>query len=129
MANKTPIDKLDDQIKKILADYSEDITKHTNEAAEKIGKAGAKAVGANARSLFGGSGKYASGWKADIQRKRTGTVVTIYNATAPGLAHLLENGHAKVSGGRVAGKAHIAPVEEMVNKDFEEAVINAITGY
>lgn len=128
MASKTPIDKLDAQIKKILAEYGEDIAKNTNEAAEKIGKAGAKAVSANARSMFGGSGKYASGWKADIEKRRTGTKVTIYNANAPGLAHLLENGHAKVSGGRVPGRAHIAPVEEKVNKEFEEAVENAIKG-
>ena len=127
MASKTQIDKLDAQIKKILAEYGEDIAKNTNEAAEKIGKKGAQALKSSSASLFG-SGPYSSGWKTDVDKRRTGTVVTIYNARMPGLAHLLENGHAKVTGGRVDGVSHIAPVEEKVNKEFEEAVENAIKG-
>jgi hypothetical protein len=44
----------------------------------------------------------------------------VYNADAPGLAHLLEHGHANVNGGRTPGRAHIAPVEEMVLEQFEK---------
>lgn len=125
MAKLTPIDKLDTAIMDILEEYAEDLQKNVDEAAVRVGKAGVKAVKSSAKQNFGGSGKYARGWKATVDAGRTGTTVTLHNSS-PGLPHLLENGHAKRGGGRVAGREHIAPVEKEIAETFEKAMKEAI---
>lgn len=125
---KTPIEKLDSQIKKILEEYDTEVTDGVEQAAKACAKKGAAAIKALASSMFAGSGAYASGWKVDEKKSRLYVSETIYNSTKPGLAHLLEHGHAKVDGGRVAGRPHIAPVEAEITKEFEEKVIDVIKG-
>ncbi len=44
------------------------------------------------------------------------------------LAHLLEFGHAKRGGGRVPGKAHIAPAEEKGIRELEQEIQKALEG-
>ena len=44
------------------------------------------------------------------------------------LAHLLEHGHAKRGGGRVSGKSHIAPAEQMGIDQLEDAIEKALGG-
>lgn len=127
MASKTPLDKLDTQIQKILAEYGSDIEKDLGTVTKEIVKKGAAAVKASAQATFDGEGDYAKGWTSEVETKRYAVEGVIYNKSKPGLAHLLENGHAKVGGGRVAGRPHIQPVEEKLVTEYEEAVINAIT--
>ena len=43
----------------------------------------------------------------------------IGSASMPGLAHLLEKGHASVGGGFVSGREHIAPAADEAFDDFE----------
>ena len=122
MAKKVPLDRLADSIEKILEEYADGVSKDMDMAVRKVTQAGARAVSSSAKGMFGGSGKYASGWKAKIETKRLGTIGTIHNTSVPGLPHLLEKGHAKRGGGRVPGRPHIAPVEDKIVKQFEDTV-------
>ncbi|MCH3943060.1 MAG: HK97 gp10 family phage protein [Atopobiaceae bacterium] len=69
---------------------------------------------------------YAKGWKKEVERESSEKIsVTIWNAKKPGLAHLLEFGHAKRGGGRVGPSpegGHIEPVDDWVQKEYESRV-------
>lgn len=119
-------DGLAQEIEKILDEYQESVTKDLAEAVTDVTKAGAKAVKQEAQSSFNGTGQYAKGWKSKVEKDRLGAHGVIYNSKLPGLPHLLEHGHANRGGGRTPGKAHIKPVEDMINKQFEEKVVKAI---
>lgn len=73
--------------------------------------------------------KYNSGWK--IKRNKDEAIV--YNASQPGLTHLLENGHDIVRNGQKVGHAegipHIKPAEEIASKQFVEMVKEQLTRY
>lgn len=125
---KTAGDKLSADIQKILAEYGETLDKDLDAVTKKIAQKGAKTLKAVSRSTFGGTGKYAGGWTSQTEKRPLHASAVIYNAAAPGLAHLLENGHASPNGGRVPGRAHIKSVEEQLVKEYEEEVLNAIKG-
>lgn len=125
MAKAITVDKLGDEIKKILDEYADEITQNIPEITERVGKVGAKALKNSSKASFNGN-KYWKGWKATFTRERFGATVILHNAKLPGLAHLLEHGHAMVGGGRVAGKAHISPVEDKLINQYEKEIINEI---
>ena len=121
---KTPIDKLSAEVERILTEYAEDTTKTVDDLAVEMAKKGAKALKGESAGAYGG-GKYSRGWKVTVEESRLGTTAVIHNTT-PGLPHLLEHGHAKRNGGRVAGRVHIAPVEEKIVEEFKKAVSKAL---
>ena len=123
MATKTPVDKLDQAIDKLLQEYANDATMTVRELSEKVAKKGAQALRQASSNAVGGTGKYARGWKVTTIEGRLSFSCVIHNRT-PGLPHLLEKGHAKRGGGRVAGSEHIKPVEEKLVEEFEKAVKN-----
>ena len=127
MATKIPVEKLHDELAKILKEYGNEVADGTREAVRAVAQKGAAAVRSNARGTFGGSGKYASGWTFQTEYGRRGSKAVIYNRSTPGLPHLLENGHAKRGGGRVAGRTHIAPVEQEIVTEMEKAIETAVT--
>jgi len=126
MATRTNAVNLGAAVDKILAEYVDGVQEDLVEVTNKVAREGVKALRAASRSTFGGSGKYASGWAVEKAKgdRQIVAEATIYNKL-PGLPHLLENGHAKRGGGRVAGKAHIAPIEEQLVEDYVRAVEEA----
>lgn len=127
MSKLTPIDRLQAEVSAILEEYGDEVAENLDEITKEVGKKGAKALRSSSKGSFGGSGKYARGWTYEVEESRLGTTVTLYNRT-PGLPHLLENGHAKRGGGRVAGRSHIAPVEAELIESFEKEVASKIDG-
>ena len=126
MANTVPLEKLGDEISRILDEYSAEVVDDTKDAVEEVTKAGARALAQTARAAFKGK-RYARGWRGKVEKDRYNAEGVIYHSTVPGLPHLLEHGHAKRGGGRVNGRQHIKPVEEKIAKEFEMKVRAAIT--
>lgn len=125
MAKKTPIEQFQAAIDKTLEEYGDAVNSRMADFIKDIMKKGVKAVKANSKSTFGGTGFYASGWTSKYETGRVSTQGTIYNEHA-GLPHLLENGHANRGGGRTAGRPHIRPVEDEIIQATERALKNDI---
>ncbi len=119
--SKTTLDTLADDIGKILEEYQDDVKQNLDQITKQIAQKGQQALKNESKSKFKGD-RYWKGWKVDLQVGRLDTKATIYNASLPGLPHLLEKGHAKRNGGRVEGTVHIAPIEEKLVAEFEKQV-------
>ncbi len=72
------------------------------------------------------TGEYASGWSYTMKGKSKSVFAEIGNKRKPGLVHLLEKGHAKVGGGRVAPVVHVDPVAQEVFDELERSIAEAI---
>jgi hypothetical protein len=124
MANVS-VDQLAAEIAKGLAEYSQDVVEKVNVSSEKVGKAAVKKLKQTSPKK---TGKYAKSWTMSTEKAIGQPDLRIIHVKAPHyrLAHLLEYGHAKVGGGRVEGRPHIRPAEEMVIKEFVAEVEEAI---
>ena len=125
MANSINIDQLAAEIAKGLAEYSQDVVEKVNASSEAVGKAAVKRLKQTSPKRYG---KYAKSWTMKTEPEVGQPHKRIVHVKAPHyrLAHLLEYGHAKVGGGRVEGRPHIRPAEEMVIKEFVAEVEEAI---
>lgn len=122
---KVTLNNLDTAISGILEKYAQDTTAGLQQATREVAQAGAKAINSEAGAKFKGK-EYRSSWTSETRNSRLGATGTIYSKM-PGLPHLLEHGHASRYGGRVAGRPHIAPVSEKIERDFERKVRTMIS--
>lgn len=104
-----------ENIKKILEDYTEEVTKGVEENAILLGEEAVKTLKASGPK---NTGKYRKGWRAKVLKDKGHINVIVHNAKYYRLTHLLEYGHAKRNGGRTRGYAHIVPVEKLVKEKF-----------
>lgn len=123
MANNSILD-----INEILNEYSQDIQEGIKEAANKVGELGVNKLKANSPK---NTGKYASGWQLKKDGGNGYVHNTIHNKKYYRLTHLLERPHVIRNkygtwGTLYPKREHIAPVEQIVNKDFENAVKRVI---
>lgn len=109
------------EIAKALSEYTNEVTEGLNEAKKDISKETAKTLKSTSPK---NTGDYAKGWRAS----KVGTSYVVHNKTDYQLTHLLEKGHAKRGGGRVAGIPHIAPAEEQAINEYERRVEKVIRG-
>lgn len=125
-------------LKKLVNQYLDEYGKSVYEAVEKASATTAKALVKQLRQ--GGSyntgevgKKYNRGWTAEQQVSRMTSSKTmiaptiVFNKDVPGLAHLLEYGHAKRNGGRTTEFNYIRPAVDSVEDRFAEEVIKEMT--
>ena len=74
---------------------------------------------------YGSWDKYNADWTSMKQKTKNAYNEVIHNKRHYQLAHLLENGHALVGGGRARAFPHIAPVAEQA----EETLLTTIKKY
>lgn len=126
MSNTIRADSLEIVLSKTLSDYGDAVSAGL---AVEVGKAGKIAL----KSVRNGSpkktGAYRKGWKLKTERQLINadvSSVTVYNKDRGYLTHLLENGHQKAGGGRVAAIPHIKPAEEEARRYLEEHIHQVI---
>ena len=120
MANrKVEIDQLANAVMEGLNEYADLATDKLKLAVENAGTRVKKEIAATAP----GTGKYAKSWRTKkTKESSTDLEVTVYSPTRYRIAHLLEHGHAKRGGGRVAARPHIAPAEEVAITQMEQEI-------
>lgn len=124
-AVKVKVDDLAATVEKTLSDYVEDVNDIVKQEIKDAGKEAVKELKDKSPKR---TGKYAKGWKSTVQKETAvGAEVVVHNKIY-GLTHLLEKGHAKRGGGRVAGIPHIAPVEEEITGKLSGEIEKELKG-
>ena len=120
MATRVSVDGLAEAVMKELNDYAKAATEDVKKAVKKAGDSVKKDIQANAPK---DTGAYAKSWSVKNMKETSHSLeVTVYSRNRYQLAHLLEFGHAKRGGGRVPGRAHIAPAEEAGIRQLEAEI-------
>ena len=124
MGNTVKPENLGAELVKILEEYRDETIADVKEAILKTADEDVEEL--KAKSPDSGRArrrKYRSGWtKTIVYESPLELRVKVHNKINYQLTHLLENGHAKVNGGRVPAQVHIKPVEE----DSKERLVQRI---
>lgn len=126
MGDKCTIDNLAKTIMEGLQEYADVASEDVKTAVRKAGKNVKADIAANAPKR---TGAYSKSWTVKTQKETANSLeVVVHSKNRYQLAHLLEHGHAKRGGGRVAGKPHIAPAEEKAIKELEQEITRKLGG-
>lgn len=126
MGSTVRIDQMADAIMQGLNEYAELATEDMKKALKAASKTVKKEIQAGAPQK---SGAYSKSWAVKTVRETANSLEqTVHSKNRYQLAHLLEHGHAKRGGGRVSGKSHIAPAEQMGIEQLEDAIEKALGG-
>lgn len=125
LTKRIKIDGLADAVSDALNEYSGYVSAETKEIIRNAGKTAAKEL---RRTSPKDTGEYAKSWKSKVTSETARTIhVSVYaDHHQYSLTHLLENGHAKRGGGRVAAIPHIEPVNDEILDQIEKEIDRAL---
>ena len=120
MGKTIPVDQLASEVMSGLEEYAELAADVLKKEIQEAGKTAKKQIEQTAPRK---TGRYAKSWAVKkVSETSNSLQVTVYSRNRYMLTHLLENGHAKRGGGRVAAIPHIAPAEELAVQTLEKNI-------
>ena len=123
----TKIDNLANEIMEGLKEYADLASDDVKKAVRKAGNTVRKDISENAPK---DTGAYAKSWSVKKTKETSNSLeVTVYSKNRYQLAHLLEHGHAKRGGGRVAARPHIAQAEQSAVETLDSEIAKALGGH
>ncbi|MBQ3702222.1 MAG: HK97 gp10 family phage protein [Oscillospiraceae bacterium] len=124
MGKTIPVDQLAAEVMSGLEEYAELAADVLKKEIQEAGKTAKTQIEQTAPRR---TGRYAKSWAVKkISETSNSLEVTVHSRNRYMLTHLLENGHAKRGGGRVAAIPHIAPAEEAAAQSLERNIETAL---
>ena len=121
----TSIDDMAQEIMRGLTEYADLADTAMKAAVKKTATSVKKEISANAPVK---SGRYKKSWVTKKTKENSHSLeMTVHSKNRYQIAHLLEHGHAKRGGGRVAAIPHIAPAEQHGEDMLETLIEKALS--
>lgn len=126
MSDRVRIDEMASAIMEGLTEYADLATDELKKSVKNTGKTVKDEISKTAPK---DTGKYQKSWAVKTINETSNSLdVVVHSRNRYQIAHLLEHGHAKRGGGRVAARPHIAPAEEKGIEELEKEVERALGG-
>ena len=126
MSRNTSIDDMDSAIMAELGKYAGIATDDLKDAVKETAKSVRKDIQDNAPV---DTGKYKKSWSVkNVHEDSESIDLVVHSRNRYQIAHLLEHGHAKRGGGRVAARPHIASAEQRGSEKLVEAIESKLKG-
>lgn len=120
------LNQLSAAVMEAVREYADTATEEVKQAVTETGDTVRDEIRQNAPK---DTGRYARSWTVKKTKETSQSLtVTVHSKDHYQLAHLLEFGHAKRGGGRVAAQPHIAQAEEHGIEQLEEKLRKALEG-
>lgn len=114
------VNNMASEIASEIARYRDDVTDKTKRDVKEVARECRDDIRERSPRK---TGEYAKGWTDKVAfEDKDALRVTVYNSKKHQIAHLLEYGHVKAGGGRVAGRPHIAPAEQAAEEKLGKKV-------
>lgn len=126
MSKTISIDQLDSAVMEELEKYAGLAADDLKDAVKETAKSVRKDIQNNAPV---DTGKYKKSWSVkNVHEDSESIDLVVHSRNRYQIAHLLEHGHAKRGGGRVAARPHIAPAEEAGNEKLVQTIEEKLKG-
>lgn len=126
MSRRVSVDGMADAIMEELTKYSDLAADELKSAVKSTAQSVRKDIQASAPSS---TGRYKKSWSVKNVKETSESIdLVVHSRDRYQLAHLLEHGHAKRGGGRVAARPHIAPAEQAGNEKLVKAIEQKLKG-
>ena len=126
MGRNVPIGSLANAIMDTLEEYADLAAEDVKQAVKDAGDVVKDNIRSHAPK---DTGDYAKSWAVKKMKETSSSLtVAVHSRNRYQLAHLLEFGHAKRGGGRVAAQPHIASAEQKGMEYLEEEIRKALEG-
>ena len=126
MNRTVSIDEMDSAIMEELEKYAELASDDLKAAVKETAASVRKDIQAGAPV---DTGKYKKSWSVkNVHEDSESIDLVVHSRNRYQIAHLLEHGHAKRGGGRVAAKPHIAAAEQRGNEKLVTTIEHKLKG-